>query len=252
MTAVDPVYGLTEGQCKIDLYQVIKLPSMLQIFYQFFTLTKEIDMNFSIGFKQIVALVILLAGAHIQTAQALPTLQLDSSNQLLGATGVLIDGLSYDVQFIPTSCDLIWSGCDPHKFLFKTLESATTASQALLDQVLLDIGPGQLYDTEPSTIYHGSSFIFIWTPYLVTDENGGTVFVTLADNESDENLDSAPGKSIIISPNRDYAHGSLAATYAKWSVSTESVPEPSVMLLMTSGLIAFGVVKRKARTSNSV
>ena len=112
-------------------------------------------MNISTGFKRIVALVILLAGAHIQTAQALPILQLDSSNQLLGATGVLIDGLSYDVQFIPSSCDLIWSGCDPDKFLFKTLESATTASQALLDQVFLDLGPNLLFDSVPGTLNGG-------------------------------------------------------------------------------------------------
>ena len=63
--------------------------------------------------------------------------------QLMGASNVLVDGSLYDVQFLDGTCIDVYNGCDQWQgedsdFTFQTVESASLASQALLDQVFLD------------------------------------------------------------------------------------------------------------------
>ena len=53
------------------------------------------------------------------------------------------DGNLYDVQFLDGSCISLFNGCDDvSDFTFQTQAAAILASQALLDQVLLDGGGG--------------------------------------------------------------------------------------------------------------
>jgi hypothetical protein len=69
--------------------------------------------------------------------------------QLMGASGVLVDGSLYDVQFLDGTCIDLYNGCDEASdFTFQTEASAVLASQALLDQVFLD-GVDGLFDTSP-------------------------------------------------------------------------------------------------------
>ena len=197
--------------------------------------------RYSKAFKLAASLLILLAGVQIQTTQALPILQLDSDFQLHGAKGVLIDGFSYNVRFIDSSCDRIWSGCDNNKFLFKTSEFAMKASQALLDQVFLDLAPHLLFDSVPWTLagIEPLNEAFVWTPFRNT---GSGVSAMTAVNRPMESGDFTGAGAAPVS--RDFGSFAASDTWAKWTVTV--VPEPSVMLLMASGLIAFGVVRRKA------
>jgi hypothetical protein len=70
--------------------------------------------------------------------------------QLMGASGVLVDGNLYGVQFLDGTCIDLFNGCDDvSDFTFQTEASATLASQALLDQVFLD-GVDGAVDSLPS------------------------------------------------------------------------------------------------------
>jgi hypothetical protein len=71
-----------------------------------------------------------------------------SGGQLLGASGVIVDGSSYDVAFLDGTCIALYSGCDEvSDFTFQSEAAAVLASQALLDQVFLD--GANLFDTDP-------------------------------------------------------------------------------------------------------
>jgi hypothetical protein len=70
--------------------------------------------------------------------------------QLMGASGVIVDGSSYNVEFLDGTCIALFSGCnEASDFTFQTEIAAVAASQALLDQVFLDIG-GFFFDSAPS------------------------------------------------------------------------------------------------------
>ncbi|MCH2186655.1 PEP-CTERM sorting domain-containing protein [Myxococcota bacterium] len=72
-----------------------------------------------------------------------------AGGQLMGATGVIVDGSSYNVAFLDGTCIALYDGCDEASdFTFQTAAAATLASQALLDQVFLD-GIG-LFDSNPA------------------------------------------------------------------------------------------------------
>jgi hypothetical protein len=115
-------------------------------------------------FGAAVAALLLALGLAAQPARAAPTLLTDGNGLLLGANNVLVDGTLYDVRFSDSSfTDLFLGGSPPptlnldrdapvptfgalDSLVFTDLESATLASQALLDQVLLDVA-GQLFDS---------------------------------------------------------------------------------------------------------
>ena len=91
----------------------------------------------------LAAVLVLVAGG----AQAV-TLNV-VGGQLMGASGVLVDGGLYDVQFLDGTCIDLYNGCDyVSDFTFQTEASANLASQALLDQVFLD-GPSGNFDSVP-------------------------------------------------------------------------------------------------------
>ena len=92
----------------------------------------------------LAAVLVLVAGG----AQAATLNVIDG--QLHGASGVLVDGSLYDVQFLDGTCIDLYNGCtDVSDFTFPTSASAILASQALLDQVFLDGVDGQ-FDSAPS------------------------------------------------------------------------------------------------------
>jgi hypothetical protein len=94
------------------------------------------------GIAVAVALVLAVAGATAAT--------LDVSNgERLGAFGVDVGGALYDVAFADGTCIALFSVCyEPSDFTFTTLPSAHFASRALMDQVLIDGGPGS-FDSIP-------------------------------------------------------------------------------------------------------
>jgi hypothetical protein len=69
--------------------------------------------------------------------------------QLLGASGVIVDGSSYNVGFLDGTCIALYGGCDEvSDFTFQSSSAAELASLALLDQVFIDGSAGS-FDSDP-------------------------------------------------------------------------------------------------------
>jgi hypothetical protein len=80
-------------------------------------------------------IVVLLAAASASAA----TLNVSGGGQLLGASGVIVDGSSYNVELLDGTCIDLYNGCDSFSdFTFQNEAGVVLASQALLDQVFLD------------------------------------------------------------------------------------------------------------------
>ena len=173
--------------------------------------------------------------------------QVDSLGQLTGATGVEVSGTLYDVQFVEGSCINIFNGCDaPSDFLFNTITSAMNASQALMDQVLLDNSYGS-FDTHPDLTSGCSSsgYCYVLTPFSV-DFHG--VNANRAENGIYANFQDGVGFD-GISPVYDVGNDP-ASTYAQWSLHSD--PEPGTFALLSLGLVAgFGVHRRHSRAGGN-
>lgn len=96
--------------------------------------------------KLLVMLAILSTGPLSMEGRAAAILT-DGANQLVGATGVAINGAFYDVTFVDSSCVLLFSGCDAGSDLdFQHQTSAQAAGQAIMDQIYT---PNAFYDLNP-------------------------------------------------------------------------------------------------------
>ncbi len=139
--------------------------------------------------------------------------------QLLGASGVIVDGSSYNVAFLDGTCIALYSGCDDvSDFTFQTSADAVLASQALLDQVFLD--GANLFDTEPGLTNGcapGVTLCGVFTPY--NWDMGGMAYVRVAANY-DAEVDDYVGSASAI---RDLSLAWYEVfTYAVWE------PAPTV------------------------
>lgn len=86
-------------------------------------------------------------------ASAAPTLLVDgTTHALTGATGVVVNGQTYNVSFVDGSCSGLFGGCDANSdFVFHSRAEANAASRALLDQVLVDGNLGA-FDSMPGLL----------------------------------------------------------------------------------------------------
>src|SRR5262245_59974416 len=170
------------------------------------------------------------------TTQA-TSLVVDANGILRGATGVLVNGSHYNVEFVDTTCTAAYGACDLGNFVFTTESAALAASKALLDYVLLDVPPLGNFDSNP-TLTNGCFFpsnCWILTPYAILGDN---FLVTQTYNQPDPNQPdgyfvhqpNGPGLSILGYD----ASADLNGVLAKWT----PVPEPSTITLLGLGLLA--------------
>ena len=85
----------------------------------------------------------LLEGLAVASAATL----IVSDGELIGATGVNVDGQLYNVEFLDGACTELFTGCDSAAdSAFRDEGAAVRASQALLAQVFVD-GPAGPFDS---------------------------------------------------------------------------------------------------------
>jgi hypothetical protein len=181
-----------------------------------------------------------LGGLAAETRAAV--LVIDNSGatpELLGATGVDVNGTLYDVEFVDGTCVAVFDGCDAvADFDFADQATAEAAAQALLDDVFIDLAVPNLFDTEPEFTFECSSSLRcdVWIPFAI----GATVEFAAAINQAIEANDDVG--SFFINPATDTAPIE-DVTWARFTAA--SVPEPSTLLLVGAGLLGAALSRRR-------
>ncbi|MEM9343515.1 MAG: hypothetical protein AAGA87_10765 [Pseudomonadota bacterium] len=162
--------------------------------------------------------------------------------ELLGASGVDVNGTLYDVLFDGGSCASMFDGCDETADFgpFAGDEvAALAAAQALLDQVLID-GPEGMFDSQPNLVAGCGlpQSCAVRIPYQM---DGPSWEGALANNvwsgsmTSDIVVTSTSGPGSINSP------GSTLAVFTP----VAAVPLPASGVLGLAGLAALGMATRR-------
>jgi len=185
----------------------------------------------------------------VTAAQAAPTLLIDANGELIGADDVNVGGVLYDVRFIDGTCAAVFNGCASGNFDFATYAAADVASQALLDQVLLD-GPGGNFDSFPDLTLGcpGSPFT---TPFCQVITPVGQLQPELTGAYASDALNRVPGQTDLVSHSCCYndlsAHA--FAVWADWTLAEPAqVSEPGTLALAGVALLGMvGLRRRKSR-----
>lgn len=187
--------------------------------------------------KFLLMLTMLVSLLFAAPLLAGPVLVIDAASQkLTAAKGVLVDGQSYDVEFLDGTCQLLFSGCDEvSDFIFgNDINKNRLASTALMEQVFRDIPALGRFDSFPE-LTEGCSDVTecsVLTPMYV---NGSTViahsFINyVVDSFDDEILDQtflAPALHLNQFP---------AFTWAVWRPAS-TVPAPAVVWLWLPAML---------------
>lgn len=187
---------------------------------------------------------------HLVDIERLP---IRYTGTLLGASGVIVGSKSYNVTFSEGTCVGVFSGCDaPTDFLFTNGADANAASQALLDQVLIDVPAlGYTFDSSPEKTYgcSNTSRCNPLTPIYLFG-NGASVFVSYADNESAAPIDAYWKPDNVAQVGEPVTLNTTSQPILVWAVWTEApatptVPVPAAAWLFGSGLLGLAGMSRK-------
>ena len=177
-------------------------------------------------------------------------------DQLVGATGIEINGEVYQVQFADSSCIFLFNDCDETTdFFFPDAQSGLEANLALLEQVLLDL-PSGLFDSEPELTHGCYSHIqcSIVTPVGSVAPQLEVFPAVFLINKKDQRNDIHTGSGSTFRASDFGLRNSSAdtLTYAIWSKeagSGVSVPVPASFLLYSSALVAILIMKDRPPTT---
>jgi hypothetical protein len=204
---------------------------------------KKEDRRMKKSFMFVCAMAIIVIASVITFPALASAVMWDVvDNKLIGARDIIVNGEFYDVVFEDGTCPEIFNGCNNvSDFQFQTSSDAQAASQALLDQVFLDVGSGN-FDTEPE-LTRGIDEIFPVSAILIPfDIQLPDIAIWIVNNAVDEGMDGILSTFNEIDNDTTFAPNT---TWSSWSLSTSQIPEPATIILLASGLMGFGFCRRK-------
>ncbi|MEN8159580.1 MAG: hypothetical protein ABFS41_05845 [Myxococcota bacterium] len=183
-------------------------------------------------FRVLVGLALLVGWSSAAPAGA-ATLVIEEG-ELVGATGVLVDGTLYDVEFQDGTCAALYDGCDETSdFPFPAAGAANKASLALLGQVFLGT-----YDDDPE-LTRGCENIATCT---LTTPFGPLQPMFQASGAVNEAAPSTDGLDFFQSEDGD-STGAPRFVFAVWTLVCSATPDPSCQTGFGSG--SFSVTEHK-------
>ncbi len=191
------------------------------------------------------------------------TLITDAEGQLKSARSVRVGDGYFDVEFLDGSCPDFYTECteEPPTPIppFTTLEAAEEASQALLDQVFLDVGddPNTQFDTVPSLTFGcftpaQNEWCAAATLFGTFPENVDVIRGRAAANVAEDDFTRSWGPANIETA--DTRNG-LNYVFAKWSpgVAPQTAPVPTLswygMIMALLGIL--GLAAHRVRRIQS-
>lgn len=195
----------------------------------------------AISIMSAIILLTFLLGAKMAMADVI---WMVDSGKLTKAQGVNVSGNLYDVEFKEGTCASVFGACDTAHFDFTTSGSALAASQALLDQVLINIA-GYPFDDSPNLTYGISSIALakILTPYATL--NLGKPTVAIAGNENASGSDGSSDGNEFSAGFDSTPFGEYV--WADWTVHQNSVPEPGSLSLVAVAMFTATAVSRSRK-----
>jgi len=190
---------------------------------------------------QFNSLAAAMAVTYLLATNAFAANLIVENGQLTGATGVDVDGILYDVQFL----DGFYSDTFQDESDLDTTSEAQARlfGQALMDQVFVDTAEG-LFDSDPELTFGCGNLneCIVWIPFDI-DFNTFEVTAVLAINRRAGAIQPEGVRDVLGVNN--YLNNFADDTnwvYADWQV----VPVPAAAWLFGSALGLLGWMKRRA------
>ncbi len=160
-----------------------------------------------------------------------------NSNTVIGASGVNVNGILYDVAIGDGTCVSLFNGCDQSAdFPFASSDDTINALQALLSILQTP------FNNNPNLSFAGcndqvSSFCLILTPRTLVNDNLISHF--LQAHASTRTITLPTNFNLTPLPNASDTTIDDSQTFARWTPQqTNNVPEPNAFMLLGIGLLS--------------